>query len=109
MPTMNPHGIPEPNGNPVNEPLIDEAQRGRNCEMFSKITVPPGVHTRYHMHDGNFEVYYVLSGEAVYIGDGQRRTVRAGDVTYTGSGHWHCFDNSEGKEPLVFLAVIVKD
>lgn len=104
----NPHNIPPANGTPEKEPLITDEQRGRNCEMFSKISVPPGVHTRYHQHVDDFEVYYFLSGEGEYIDNGVRRAVRAGDVTYTAGGGWHCIDNSKGTEPLVFLAVIVK-
>lgn len=104
----NPHGIPPANGKPLNEALIGEAQRGPFCEMFSKVTVPPGIHTRYHQHVGNYEVYYILSGEAEYIDNGTRRRVKAGDVTYTADGEWHGFDNSGGKEPLVFIAVIIK-
>ncbi|MBO4708741.1 MAG: cupin domain-containing protein [Kiritimatiellae bacterium] len=49
----------------------------------------------------------MLSGEGVYDDNGVKRTVRAGDVTWTPDGKGHGLSNADGKEDVVFVALII--
>ena len=53
------------------------------------------------------ESYFILSGEGAYEDNGTIRTVKPGDVTWTPDGSGHGISNVEGKEDLVFMALIV--
>lgn len=89
------------------EKLLGEAElKGRN-ELFARVTLPPGAVLGYHEHHGNGEGYFILSGSGEYDDNGNRRTVRAGDVTWTPDGSGHGLSNANGSEDLVFIALIV--
>ena len=88
------------------EKILDE-ELADKCGLYAKVTIPAGSVLGYHEHHGNGESYFVLSGEGVYDDNGEKRIVRAGESTWTPNGSGHGFDNSQGKEDLVFMALIV--
>ena len=88
------------------EKILDEELAGK-CGLYARVTIPAGSILGYHEHHGNGESYFVLSGEAVYDDNGVKRTIRAGDSTWTSDGSGHGVDNSMGQEPIVFMALIV--
>lgn len=90
------------------EHIIGAAEKGPNCKFFARVTIPAGSSCGYHRHEGDAETYFILSGEAEYDDNGVKRMVRAGDVTYTPDGSAHGMDNTKGREPLVFIALILK-
>ncbi|WP_175776147.1 cupin domain-containing protein [Burkholderia anthina] len=64
----------------------------------------PGAYVADHVHKVQEQIYHVLSGEGVLVVDGERRLVRANDVTYIPPGvrhELHC----TGADPLVFLVI----
>ena len=100
----------EPSTTGVGEVKIEkilDSELGDKCALYAKVTISAGAALRYHEHHGNGESYYILSGEAVYDDNGVKRTIRAGDSTWTPDGSGHGVDNSAGKEPIVFMALIV--
>ena len=60
----------------------------------------------YHVHQGDGEIYVILSGEAEYNDNGTVTTVRAGDVCFTDSGEGHSMKNLRD-EPLVLVALVL--
>ena len=88
------------------EKILDE-ELADKCGLYAKVTIPAGSVLGYHEHHGNGESYFVLSGEAIYDDNGKRRIIVAGDSTWTPDGSGHGVDNSQGKEPIVFMALIV--
>ena len=64
----------------------------------------PGAHVESHVHAVQEQIYHVLSGEGVLILDGERRLVRASDVTYIPPGVTHEF-HCTGNDPLLFLVI----
>jgi quercetin dioxygenase-like cupin family protein len=78
------------------------AGKGR---LFSKITLEPGCSIGYHTHEGDRELFYILSGEAEYSDNGEVRTVRAGDVTICPAGTGHGIAN-RGSGVVELIAVI---
>ena len=89
------------------EKLLSPAEMGDKCGLYARVTLPPGAVLGYHEHHGNAECYFMLSGEGVYDDNGQKRVIRAGDVTWTADGCGHGLSNEDGKEDVVFMALII--
>lgn len=77
--------------------------RGR---VFAHTTVEPGAAIGYHVHRGDSETYYILSGTARYNDNGTYVTVSAGDVTHTASGEGHGIE-AIGDAPVELIALIL--
>ncbi|MBQ5746594.1 MAG: cupin domain-containing protein, partial [Clostridia bacterium] len=72
------------------------------------IKLKVGEKVNFHMHVGECELYYIISGKAIYNDNGEKVTLEVGDVTYTPSDEGHGIENA-GDTPLEFIALIVKD
>ncbi len=83
----------------------DEELNGKG-RCFAHTTVAPGSGIGYHVHNGDTEIYYVVSGSAEYNDNGTITTISAGDVTFTPSGTGHGINN-KGTEPLEIIALII--
>lgn len=79
------------------------SQKGR---VFAHTTVHPGSEIGYHVHSGDSETYYILSGTGRYNDNGHETIVSAGDVTYTASGEGHGIA-CVGEEPIEMIALIL--
>lgn len=64
----------------------------------------PGAHVESHSHKVQEQIYHVLSGEGILVVDGERRLVRANDVTYIPPGVVHEFQCT-GTDRLTFLVI----
>ena len=74
--------------------------------LFSRITLNKGCSIGYHVHEGEMESFFILTGEAVYSDNGTESVLSPGDVTLTQSGQGHGIRN-EQDEPLSFVALIL--
>ena len=74
--------------------------------VFAHTTVHPGSAIGYHVHTGDSETYYILSGTGRYNDNGEITTVTAGDVTYTPPGQGHGIE-AIGDEPVEMIALIL--
>ena len=81
---------------------------GEKLRMYAHAKLLPGEEVGFHIHQGESEIYYVLSGNALYDDNGTKVEIGAGDVTFTPSGSGHGIANI-GKETLEFMALIVKN
>ena len=72
---------------------------------LARATLAPGAEVGYHVHTGDSEAYYFISGEGEYDDGGITYKVSAGDFSYTADGQGHGVKNT-GDEPLVFIALI---
>ncbi|MEG0506088.1 MAG: cupin domain-containing protein [Longicatena sp.] len=88
--------------------LLTNEQLGEHIKMYAKIVIEPNSSIGYHLHDGDSESYYIVSGNGRYNDNGVIRDVHAGEISNTESGQSHGLENIE-KEPLVFMALIIKD
>lgn len=88
--------------------ILGKEQLNDKCRMYAQVRLEPGCSIGYHEHAKESETYYILSGEGVYDDNGTKRTVKAGDMTYTPDGMGHAMAN-EGTEDLVFMALILLD
>lgn len=83
---------------------VDQLQgKGR---LFARNLLTPGSSIGWHKHQGDFETYYILSGEGTVDDNGKKAIVKAGDVIFTAEGESHSIENT-GDTDLVFLAVIL--
>lgn len=90
------------------ERLFDSTTMPKNLKCYSRACLEPGACVGFHMHFGEAESYYILSGHGEYDDDGQVYPVEAGDLTYTSDGHGHGIKNT-GSDVLEFIALIIKD
>ena len=74
--------------------------------LFSVVTLQKGCEIGYHVHKGDGEFFYILSGEGEYNDNGTVCTVTAGDSTFTDEGEGHSMINRKD-EPLVFVGLVV--
>lgn len=74
--------------------------------VFGHTTVYPGSAIGYHIHTGDSETYYILSGCGEYNDNGTLVPVGPGDVTYCAPGEGHGLA-CEGSEPLEMIALIL--
>ena len=81
----------------------DLNQKGR---LFGKIRLEPGVSIGYHVHEGESELFYIMSGTAVYNDNGKEYEVSAGDTTIVTSGNGHGISN-RSDSPVELVALIV--
>jgi quercetin dioxygenase-like cupin family protein len=72
--------------------LVDHRLGCQLSTMFMVEYQPGGA---AHLHDHPLEeAYYILEGEVDAVGDGERYTLRAGDLFWTGVGCIHAFYNT---------------
>ena len=76
--------------------------------LFSLVQVKPGEEVEYHVHNGESETFFILSGQGIYNDNGNEVDVVPGMVTLTPSGQGHSIKNT-GDEVLVFIAMILVD
>ena len=88
--------------------LIQKPNAPEKLQMYAQANLEPGASVGYHVHNGESEIYYILSGTGDYDDNGTVYKVNAGDATYTKSGEGHGIKNTSN-EPLVFMALIIKD
>jgi quercetin dioxygenase-like cupin family protein len=75
--------------------LVDQRLDAVLLTMFMVEYQPGGV---AHPHDHPFEeTYYMLEGEVDAVADGERYTLKPGDLFWTGVGSVHAFYNTSGK------------
>ena len=91
----------------LKEALLSNEELGKNCRMFSKVTLKAGCELGFHEHHGEIEAYYILTGKGIYLDDNMEVEVESGDVTYCEDGHGHGLRNT-GEEDLTFVALILK-
>lgn len=97
-------------GTVIIENLLEKERNEFNGKgrLFARITVKPGCSVGYHMHEGETETYYIVSGRGVYNDNGVTVNVAPGDVTITTGGQGHGMENGD-EEDLVMMALILFD
>ena len=79
---------------------------GAKTRLCARMTIAPGASIGSHTHEGEDEIYLVLSGSGIIQEKGEWVPIHAGDAILTGKGDSHGVENT-GTEPLVIAAVII--
>ena len=74
--------------------------------VFNHVFLAPGAEIGWHIHKGDGETYYILSGTGEYSDNGNIITVGPGDVTFVDEGEGHSLKNT-GTEPMEAIALIL--
>ena len=74
--------------------------------VFAQTTIFPGSAIGYHVHQGDGETYYILSGKGRYNDNGAITEVGPGDVTYCAPGQGHGLE-CIADEPVQMVALIL--
>jgi mannose-6-phosphate isomerase-like protein (cupin superfamily) len=74
--------------------------------MFAHNFLKPGSSIGLHTHTGDFEIYYILNGEGIFVDNGKDVQVSKGDVLITYDGENHALKNT-GNVDIEFLACII--
>lgn len=86
--------------------LNGDSEMSGKGRVFGHTTVYPGSAIGYHVHHGDSETYYILSGTGRYNDNGTISMVTSGDVTYTVPGEGHGIE-CVGEEPIEMIALIL--
>jgi mannose-6-phosphate isomerase-like protein (cupin superfamily) len=73
--------------------------------LFARLRLLPGSSIGYHVHEGEEEIFYILSGSGCVVEQGVTSPVGPGDAVLTGAGG-HSIEN-KGEVPLELLAAIL--
>jgi mannose-6-phosphate isomerase-like protein (cupin superfamily) len=79
--------------------------KGRT-RLLARLRLAPGSSIGFHLHDGEEEIFYILSGRGEVSEGGPVSEVGPGDAVLTGGGQGHAIDNP-GPDLLEFIAVIL--
>lgn len=74
--------------------------------LFNHLVLAPGAEVGWHVHKGDGETYYILSGVGEYSDNGQLVTLHAGDVAFVGDDEGHSLKNI-GADKLEAIALIL--
>ena len=88
--------------------IADGKVNPANVRLYAHAKLEAGAIVGYHIHRGESEIYYILSGKGIYSDNGTEREVVAGDVTFTPNGEGHSLENI-GTDVLEFMALVVAD
>jgi len=88
--------------------LSDFQGKNKKLRMFSLAELKSGEEVEFHVHNGEFESYYIISGKGLYDDNGERIEVNPGTVTFTPSGSGHGIKNI-GDDVLSFIALVIAD
>ena len=88
----------------LSKPICTPDNVGSKYFDYRISSYEPGAFVVSHVHKVQEQIYHVLSGEGVLVLDGERRLVRANDVTHIPPGVVHEFHCS-GNDNLVFLVI----
>lgn len=99
--TPNPDTWQEGQGYRKNRLLSADALR-QSGALVQIVTIPPGSHVPAHYHQTSIEVYHVLRGECDIEVNGERHTLRPGDIMLMEPGDVHALTGT-GEEPFELL------
>jgi quercetin dioxygenase-like cupin family protein len=75
-------------------------------KLFSRTVLPAGASIGEHQHEGEYEVYYVLTGTVDVLDDGGWTTLHTGDTHLCSSGESHAIRNFSTSEAEVLMLIL---
>ena len=88
--------------------LADFERKNPCLRTFALARLKPGEEVEFHIHKGESESYYIISGSGIYNDNGKEIPIAPGTVTFTSSGTGHGIKNT-GEDILEFIALILLD
>ncbi len=88
------------------EHFMDMAMANGAGRLFSKSSLEAGSSVGIHKHEGDCEVYYILSGKALVHDNGTESELGPGDINFCQDGGTHGIKNI-GDAELSYISVIL--
>ena len=88
------------------EELLTPEEMYDKGRLFARLSFEPGASIGHHVHEGEMESFYIVSGEAEVYDNGELVNVSAGDSVLTQSGEGHSVRNT-GSVTLEMIALIL--
>ena len=88
--------------------LSDFEGVGEKINMYAHVKLKVGEKVGFHVHKNESEIYYILSGKALYDDNGTKLEIGEGTVTHTPAGDGHGIENI-GDDILEFMALEIKN
>ncbi len=86
--------------------IVTDADKPKGMNLMGIITIQPGEEIIFHVHRGESDVYYIVSGVGEYIDNDKSATVlNPGDAAWADEGQGHGIKNISDV-PLVLVAAI---
>ncbi|SHJ14946.1 cupin domain-containing protein [Parasporobacterium paucivorans] len=104
--TAIPRNIQGGNGEVMMIPFLTQEEFRGKGRVFSKMILKPGVSIGNHLHEGDFEGYYILKGKGKIIDNGREAEVYEGDFALTDDGESHALIN-DTQEDLEIIALLL--
>lgn len=82
---------------------------GESCgagKLFSRTVLPAGSSIGEHRHEGEFEVYYVLSGAVEVLDHDAWHVMRQGDMHVCANGESHALRNNASGDAQVLMLIL---
>ncbi len=95
-------------GRVLQDLIVGEDVLKEKCRLFGDMILEPGSSIAPHKHEGESEVYYIISGQGFINDNGVEVAVRAGDAYTCKSGDSHGLRNT-GSDDLRFIALVIKE
>lgn len=96
------------NGTVTIQNWMEQADLPPHVRMISTIVLPVGASIGTHVHEGEAEMFCILSGAGEYNDNGSNKPVKQGDVLVCYSGETHGISNT-GNSDLVVTAAVVTE
>ena len=74
--------------------------------QFGVMTIPAHCSIGLHAHKENYEIYYILEGEAKVIDNKEEKILHAGDAEICGDNNVHAIENVGDKDLKIIAAII---
>ena len=74
--------------------------------LFNLSIIPPGGSIGKHVHEGEYEIYYILKGKALIDDNGIVCELNPGDMNLCNDGEYHAIENIGG-DNLEYVAAIL--
>lgn len=86
--------------------LLNQGEYKGKSRLIAKITLDKGCSIGYHIHENEEEIFYLVSGNAIYNDNGIEKEISPGTCTLTLGGESHGVKNN-GDTTVVILATIL--
>ena len=93
-------------GSVIIKHIADKGEMYDKNRMYARLVIKPGCSIGYHVHENEAEIFYILTGAALYSDNGAETELLPGDMALTPSGRGHSIAN-RGNEDLEMMALIV--
>jgi len=93
-------------GTVIIEHLLTPEELYEKGRLYARISIEPGCSIGSHVHEGEMESFYIVSGEAEFYDNGETVRLNTGDCALTRSGEEHSVKNA-GDVTLVMIALIL--